>query len=341
MMGAGLDAAAQIGKPEKEGFVPAPDRPWAGHVDWKFPENAQHIPVPPPDPIDLLPIASQAKLRRLEWDAKEASGASAAVNSEIRFLRDHAREQRDKAAEAAYQAKEDRAYRPRAEAAERAAASAEAQLKAAQAREAAANDRANTVGGLLSSVRDFIANLGGMTVIEIEAPTIRKIPADIPAEIEAKRRRLRELQADRRRVEVAPWPAADSKAALHQQLLSLAAAPDVGPLVDGRGGKIAFAPSFHHGVGPDAFKFVLWLLHDLAVEKIGELIDQFAQPPEDALGETDRRQMLEQIAGDMLEVERSECALIELAAERGLQISHRADVNPQAYLGVRLEGIKI
>jgi len=42
----------------------------------------------------------------------------------------------------------------------------------------------------------------------------------------------------------------------------------------------------------------------------------------------------------MLEVERSECGLIELAAERGLQIAHRADVNPQAYLGVRLEGMK-
>ena len=91
---------------------------------------------------------------------------------------------------------------------------------------------------------------------------------------------------------------------------------------------------------PDGgLRFALWLLHDIAVEKIDKIIDGWSLPG-DALTENERRQKLEQIAGDMVSVQREECALIELAAERGLQIAHRDDVDVQAYLSVRTGGLK-
>src|SRR3974390_603820 len=106
-MGGALDLAAELGgipTQKREGFVHERD-----YENWQFPLNAQHIAAPAPDPIDSLPERARSKLRALEFQYREASGASSAISDDIRYHRDLAREHRDKSSEAAYQAKEDRA----------------------------------------------------------------------------------------------------------------------------------------------------------------------------------------------------------------------------------------
>ena len=49
-----------------------------------------------------------------------------------------------------------------------------------------------------------------------------------------------------------------------------------------------------------------------------------------------REEMEAQISSDMLMIERSECALIWAAEEKGETIDFRADTSPQALLGLRL-----
>jgi len=324
--------------PPKEGFV---SRPYAGYGQ---PANVDHVPIPVLDPIELLPTRTRERVRRLEFDHQEAVAVSSALTGEIRFLHSRAADQRDNAAALAYSAKGDVGMLPRLEAAQRAAQAAETQLRAAQRRAAAAEERRNAIGGLLGNVRNFISDLGTITISEIEVSPPKKIPADLPAAIESLRRRLRELEADKRRAELAPWSQPESREEARRQVLALAAGgcPDLGPLIDGRGGKIRFPVTHGHGMGePDGgLRFALWLLTDMVVEKLDKIIDEWALPG-DALSSDQRRQKLEEIEGDMLSVQRDECALIELAAERGLQIAHRSDVNPQAYLGVQLEGLKI
>ena len=86
-------------------------------------------------------------------------------------------------------------------------------------------------------------------------------------------------------------------------------------------------------------KFLLWLMGDVAVAKLDDLIDQFAQP-EDALSEEDRRDRLQQIAADALAIEHEEEALCVIAEQRGMAVARRGDLNPAAYLSVSLQGMK-
>ncbi len=69
--------------------------------------------------------------------------------------------------------------------------------------------------------------------------------------------------------------------------------------------------------------------------EINAALDEVADDKH-ALSQPQREQMEAQISGDMLAIERSECALIWHAEAKGEVLDLRGDTTPQPLLGVRL-----
>src|SRR5665647_2536849 len=72
-----------------------------------------------------------------------------------------------------------------------------------------------------------------------------------------------------------------------------------------------------------------------AEKKRDALIDECSDDS-NALTNDQRQQKEAELLADILDCERSECALCDLALAQGINISHRDDVSAQAILGVQL-----
>jgi hypothetical protein len=73
-------------------------------------------------------------------------------------------------------------------------------------------------------------------------------------------------------------------------------------------------------------QFIAWLAAD-----VGRNAD-----PKGALSHEARQQQEAELMGDLLAIERDECALVWQAQAQGLPVEHRADISPLALLGLRL-----
>jgi hypothetical protein len=83
----------------------------------------------------------------------------------------------------------------------------------------------------------------------------------------------------------------------------------------------------------DARAFTAWAMLDMIAAKLDAAIDQVADD-ESALDAPTRRKRVEEIRAEILEAERVEERLIELAAVNGTTIARRNDADPRAILGV-------
>jgi len=161
------------------------------------------------------------------------------------------------------------------------------------------------------------------------------------------RLRLRELAADRHRLNSAPWPSSVAKQKAEALIEQLAAAPDFDSMIE-HNSALAFPSvslsSFVRGTEPalaftettDTLGLMCWLFKDELLAKINAGIDEAADDKA-ALSQQQREQMEAEISSDALTIERMECAVIWHAETHNNEIlDFRADTSPQALLGVRL-----
>ncbi len=241
-------------------------------------------------------------------------------------------------------------------------ADADAEIERINARAQAHNLIAGPRATLLRNVESWIrATAPGHDLVDIELvepPKLLKGETAATA-VERVRRRLRELDADRNRIESAPFPSATAKevAANYINELADAATPIVsstvehgGPLViDGKPVEppIVFAsklarfdvhtaagPGVATGAAPDVIGLMAWLFKDQMLARIGEAIDVEADD-KIALTHEQRREQLATIAADREHAEQDEAHLLWASYAAGAIVEPRGDMTPSAFLMVQ------
>ena len=186
-----------------------------------------------------------------------------------------------------------------------------------------------------------------LEAVETDPPKLLKGETVLDA-IERLRRRVRELRADLHRIASAPYPSSYCKQRMRAQIEALAmqGAPSVSRLVELDGpvefqtqqvqsqvynaqAAVAFAEV------PDAVALVAWLHKDALIAALDREIASEADDKA-ALSHEAREKAEAEVMGDLLAVERDECALVWQAQAQGLPVEHRADISPLALLGVKL-----
>jgi hypothetical protein len=149
------------------------------------------------------------------------------------------------------------------------------------------------------------------------------------------------LQADARRVEASPFPAAYARKRMRDQVAALAArgAPSVSRLIDADG-DIEFVEASHHvpvmgradasiasWQEPDAFLLTVFLNRDALIKALdGEISAE--SDDTNAMTHEQRQKATATIMADMLACDRELSELIWLAQAEGLPVEFRSDANP-------------
>lgn len=300
-----------------------------------------------PDPIDLLPPLAAARLKVARAAAADARAAVHCHSDRLGELREQRRDlDRELSRQRQYpsmrRSEDDKFIVDLKARIERVAAEI-AELTAVHASRSA---RAGAVSGLVSRAERWLNDLPRSAILSdaISAPPVVPKRSNLLDMIEARRRRVRELTADARRVEAAPVPSEVVKARLAAEIARIAeaGAPDVSGAIEG-GELIRWPAATQHigitgaGVGslmvPDALSVFVWLHRAALIDRLNTEVDAVADDA-NALTDAERADQLAVIERDMLAAEREEVALIELAAESGTPIAHRPDIAVPALLGV-------
>jgi hypothetical protein len=199
---------------------------------------------------------------------------------------------------------------------------------------------------LVSKLDDYVRRHRLFGLARGAEPVVRK-GEPLASAIETRRRRIGELKADLRQIELAPWPSKLTKARAGEQLVELAkrGRPDVFALVerfdtiawpmlpqrtiftaDGKG-SVALPETL------DASALMAWALGPALVAAVEREIDELSDDDK-ALTAEMRKQRATEISAEILAVEREEEALIEMAEAQQLPIIRRTDADPRAVLGV-------
>ena len=183
---------------------------------------------------------------------------------------------------------------------------------------------------------------------EGEAPSLNKGESLLDA-IEPRRRRCRELRADRARISAAPYPSSYCKQRAREQIEILAArgAVIVSNLVE-HDGPIEFPTQVLRvpvsGAAPgavgsveviDTLGLFAAVFRDALIERLDAEIDAEADD-KSALSHADRQKREAEVLSDLLDIERQEASLVWSAQAQGLPCEHRAECSPEAILSLRL-----
>lgn len=204
------------------------------------------------------------------------------------------------------------------------------------------------IGALLRNIEAAIAARPAGTVarmVEADPPPVK---GDLTTAIEARRRRLRELESDLNRVRCAPWPSALAKQKMRAQIEALAETgrPDATGCIE-HASAISFRSQtsqvqIFNATSPgtigfteqtDTLALFAWLHRDALINALSAELDAVADDAE-ALDPKARAEKEAEVLADILATERAECALIELAKSQNLSIAHRANVDPLALLQI-------
>ena len=160
---------------------------------------------------------------------------------------------------------------------------------------------------------------------------------------------MRELRADLHRIASAPFPSSDCKQRMREQIeaLTMQGAPSVSSLIE-LDGKIEFQTqsltSTVYNAQPgavafaevsDAVALVAWLHKDALIAALDREIASEADDKA-ALSHEARQKAEAEVQGDLLAIERDECALVWQARSENLPAEHRADVSVVALLSITL-----
>jgi hypothetical protein len=169
--------------------------------------------------------------------------------------------------------------------------------------------------------------------------------------------RIRELNADRHRIESATFPSAACKQRMRAQIESLAnrGTPSVDMLIE-HDGDIGWPLTMQRlpliamgeqsmqitgsatGETTDVLALFCWLHRPALVKALDGLVDSEADDG-NALSVSDREVRLSEIARDRLRIEREEACLVWAAQAQGDGTEFRSDASPQAVLGVELRTV--
>jgi hypothetical protein len=234
----------------------------------------------------------------------------------------------------------------------------EARMGEAEARRAARAAPFNALGQLLTRVDDWLldhASPGSQLPLHTGGATKPAKPGNIAAAIEQSRKRLAKARADLAEVKAAPVPSTQAKEAARSFAKAIAekGRPDVYRVIEG-GASISF-PNDRHIVNvnsglpgggsasgggaailPDPVAIAAWLDPQAFTARLEAEIDAAADDAR-ALDDETRATRTAELQAAILETEREECALMELAAAEGVDAIWRNDVDPRAVLGLASE----
>ncbi|MET4244605.1 hypothetical protein [Bradyrhizobium sp. RT10b] len=216
--------------------------------------------------------------------------------------------------------------------------------------------RWNAAGSLARNVTDWLMH-GGIPqdcVIEaIEDQPISELVQKgetVANAVERYRHRLRELDADARRLSANPWPSSEQKRKVAVVIEQLAehGRPNFESMVEHNAafgfptimlrslvrGTETPALAFADDV-PDVLAIMCWAFRDQLLATSNSELDEVADDKV-AMDQKQRDIALAQISADRLAAERAECALIWAAEARGEVIDFRSATTPAAAIGVQL-----
>jgi len=206
------------------------------------------------------------------------------------------------------------------------------------------NAKTRVSSQLIESARVLVRNADRDKPVTLHTgpqPQLRKNETALEA-IEARRRRLRELEADFGRTKVAPRPSTDIKAQERERILGLAKMGEPNALMAiEQGLPIQWATKsvpIEGGSGgfmsvDDVVATLCMAIPDVMIARAERAIDAVSDD-EAALSDTDREKALIKIKRDQLATEREEVAFLTVANSQGGKVPFRADTDARALLGL-------
>lgn len=307
------------------------------------------------DLIELLPPAAAEKLRTLRQrsldlhaiippfeEVRQASIARSEAASALRRLTDHQQLGGFNLPQSA----------PQVVAAQRTLDKATATFEELQARQAARSAAWQAASAVPANIETWLRDgrPQAAALEDIETPAVKLNKGEGLLDAVARlQRRARELKADQRRIEAAPWPSTHARAKMRAEIeqLSQRGAPDVSLLIEMDRSVVwptQRVQSEVHGTEQraiaftetlDALAIVAWLHKDALIaaldREIGsEADDKSALTPE-------QREIAEaEVMADLLDIERQEAALTWRALSEKLPVEFRSGIAPQAVLGLNV-----
>jgi hypothetical protein len=220
--------------------------------------------------------------------------------------------------------------------------------------------RKNQIGPIVRSIETYLGSTRGNRLTEHAAVTLDlKKTETVTSAIERARKDIARLNADLHTIRSAPIPSSVVKARARAEINGLAqqGRPNVFDAIEA-GERIqwpdetirattilhALLPGdgFVHTAAvdgivdtrmPSTMQVLAWLFKEKLTEAIEQEIDQCADDAS-ALSDADRAKKLKATLDEILEIERHEEALIEMAATQGQEVGRRAECDPRAVLGV-------
>jgi hypothetical protein len=308
------------------------------------------------DPADLLPEAARTKLIELRQRASDAASLARSVmeaQEEQRMIRMRVQariDQLKRARASGGYALDDDAPQVASEQAK--FAKADAEYKRLNELSDLRYAQSSTHQRLAERIEKWlVAGIPGGCALSLYEGAAPVFKGSIIDAVEVKRRRLRELQADLHRVRSAPYPSSMAKQRMRAAVEAMidAGAPNVAGLLEDPRGEISFptkmVPARVHNSSdpaaivfvdvPDAHGLIAWVHKDALLKALDKELTDCADDV-NALTDEQRQKQEATILGDILAVEREECALIELATAQGVNVAYRDDTDPRAFLGVTL-----
>ena len=223
------------------------------------------------------------------------------------------------------------------------------ELAQIEARRGKAVELSSATNLLVSNLETWLSALKGPAIAFLGSAEPKVLANESTADaIERRRRRIRELVADRGQVDAAPILSIEAKRAALRQIEELAerGRPNVFDTLQVTDGNVAWPQHTHqlrvmNGTGhetaasthPDALAVLAWIQKDAMVAAINREIDECADDAH-ALNAADRASKRKEILDDKLAVEREEELLISQLEASGAQVARRPDADPRAVLGL-------
>ncbi|WP_338821598.1 hypothetical protein [Bradyrhizobium septentrionale] len=201
------------------------------------------------------------------------------------------------------------------------------------------NAKRQSIGTLQASIGAWLSALPAAIMIDEHDAKPRDKLRDVTSDlIEQRRRRVRELHADIRRIDAAPYPSGVVKDQVRQRIETLAARGEPGfdAVIEYIDREIDWPMQTIRLLRerdvhiPDALGLVALLLKDQLIALAENRIDAIADDSQ-ALTDAARGEQFKTLFADLLEAERNEEAAVSAAT---FQVIRRTDADPRAVLGL-------
>lgn len=171
----------------------------------------------------------------------------------------------------------------------------------------------------------------------VDARDVTYAGKTVPAEIERIRMEIAEIEVKLEAASLAPLPLADAREAIVREIEDIAhegrprisfTARRSSPLDLGRALGLGNSTG-----GQRTAETLVWAMKDIITDRALALVGDIE--PENALTNSQREALLEQLAAERLEAERIEEAAIMAVHAAGIPIARRREADPRAVLGVK------